>query len=106
MFDSRRLPAASVQLVRGEGTQLVDSVSVPFLMIAQAVEEMSKVAKIANQITRAKEEIITAFLGALLFMVPTAGEVLGSVAELVDVGAVLTMAGEAGNIAQGVAETV
>lgn len=91
----------------GDGTELVDSISVPILMIAQAVEEMGKVIKIANEITRAKqEEIIAAFLGAILFMIPIAGEVLGSIAELADVGAVLTLAGEAANVAEGVSEIV
>lgn len=91
----------------GDGTELVDSISMPILMIAQAVEEMSKVVSIANQITQAKQqEIMAAFLAAILFLVPVAGEVLGSVAELADVGAVLTMAGEAANIAEGVSSIV
>lgn len=39
-------------------------------------------------------------------MVPIAGEVLGTVEELADVGAVLTLAGDAGNIAEGVSQIV
>lgn len=91
----------------GDGMDLIDSISMPILMVAQAVEEMSKVVDIADQITEAKEEmIIAAFIGALLFMIPVAGEILGTVAGFAEVGAVLVMAGEAANIAMGVAEVV
>lgn len=91
----------------GDGTELIDSISMPIVMIAEAVAQMSKVESIANQINKAKEdEIIAAFLGAILFMIPIAGEVLGSFEAVAEIGSILTLAGEAGNVAMGIAGVV
>lgn len=64
----------------GDGRDLVDPISVPILMISQAIEEMGKVVEYANEITEARQkEIIAAFLGAILFLIPVAGERLSFV---------------------------
>ncbi|KAF9894646.1 hypothetical protein FE257_006534 [Aspergillus nanangensis] len=91
----------------GDGMDLVDSVSMPILMVAHAVEQMGTVADVADEIDEAqKQAIIAGFLGALLFMIPIAGEILGSIEELADVGAVLSLAGDVGNAAMGVSDIV
>lgn len=91
----------------GDGSELIDSISLPILMIADAVENMGQVVEIAHEITQAEQRmIIAAFLSAILFMIPIAGEVLGSIAGMARIGAMIAMAGEAANLAVGVYEMV
>ncbi|KAJ5926897.1 killer toxin alpha/beta [Penicillium verrucosum] len=95
----------------GDGMDLIDSISLPILMIVSAVQEMSAVEKIAEKLSaeekKLKEtEIIGGFLTAILFMVPIAGEVLGTIEGLADVGLVLSIAGTAADIGTGVADIV
>ena len=87
----------------GDASDLVDAVSIPVLMVAQAVDSMSNVVTTADKIDEEKKKaLILAFLGAILFFVPIAGELLGSVAELADVASVITVLGVAGNAAMDV----
>ena len=87
----------------GDGYELVDSISVPVLMIADAVDSMSQVEVIADKIDAAKKKaMILAFLSAILFFIPIAGEVAGSVAGLADLASVLAVLGAAGDLAMGV----
>lgn len=91
----------------GDQFELVDSVSVPVLLIIDAVEDMSQVEEVAHKIDEEKKKaLILGFLGAILFFVPIAGEVLGSVAELADVASILSIVSAAGDAALGVYQIV
>ena len=84
----------------GNPMELVDAVSVPTLMVVQAVASMDEVEDVADKIDEAKRKaLIMAFASALLFLVPVAGEVLGAFAELGSIGAIVTTLGVAGNVA-------
>ncbi|KAK4087609.1 hypothetical protein Purlil1_7940 [Purpureocillium lilacinum] len=84
----------------GDSFELVDSISLPILMIVQAVESMSQVETVAGEIEEAKRKtIILAFLGAILLFVPIAGQVLGALTELADLAIILTILGAVGNAA-------
>jgi len=64
---------------------------------------MAQVETVAEKIEAEKRKaMILAFLGALLFFVPIAGQVLGSVVSLAEVGTIVTMVGVAGDVAMGV----
>jgi chitinase len=85
---------------QGDPMELVDSISMPVLMIAEAVDSMEQVESIADKIDEEKRKaLILAFIGAILFFVPIAGEVLGSVAELADIASIISILGVAGNTA-------
>lgn len=91
----------------GDELQLVDSVSIPTLMIVNAVEDMSQVEEVADKIDEEKKKaLILAFIGALLFFIPIAGEVLGAVTELGDIAAILAVVAAAGDTALGVYQVV
>jgi hypothetical protein len=84
----------------GDAFELVDSISLPVLMIAEAVDSMAQVETAADKINEEKRKAqILAFIGAILFFVPIAGEVLGSVAELADIASIIFILGVAGNTA-------
>ncbi|RFU75486.1 glycoside hydrolase family 18 [Trichoderma arundinaceum] len=77
---------------------LIDSISLPIFMIASAIEKMALVETIADKIEEEKRKaFILAFLSAIFLIIPIIGEVVGSIAELADVGAILSMLGAAGN---------
>ncbi|KAF2094641.1 killer toxin alpha/beta [Rhizodiscina lignyota] len=87
----------------GDGFELVDSISLPVLMIAEAVNGMAQVDSVADKIDEEKRKaLILAFLGAILFFVPVAGEVLGAVTELADIASIITILGAVGNAAMDV----
>lgn len=80
-------------------------------MIVSTVQEMSAVEKVAEKLSaeekKLKEtEIIGGFLAAILFIVPIAGEVLGTIKGLADVGLMLSITGTAADIGTGVADIV
>jgi hypothetical protein len=82
---------------------LIDAVSVPIFLIANAVEDMNQVEEIADKIDEEKKKaLILAFIGAILFFIPIAGEVLGSVVEIGDMAAIITLVSAAGDVATGV----
>ncbi|KAF3480459.1 killer toxin alpha/beta [Arthroderma uncinatum] len=84
----------------GDSSELVDSISVPILMIVSGVESMAQVEEVAEKIDEAKRKaLILGFLGAILFFVPIAGQVIGAVTELSSVAAILTILGTAGEVA-------
>ena len=84
----------------GDPSALVDAVSLPVIMIAQAVDSMAEVAEVAEKIDEEKRKaLILAFIGAILFLVPIAGEILGSVAELADIASIIAIMGVVGNAA-------
>ncbi|KAK8087733.1 killer toxin alpha/beta [Apiospora hydei] len=82
------------------GYDVVDAVALPILMIVQGVESMAMVVQTADKIEEEERKaIILAFISAILFFVPIAGEVLGTVAELADIGAIISVMGAVGNAA-------
>lgn len=83
--------------------ELIDSISIPVFMIADAVDTMDQVETFAEKIDAEKKKaMILAFLSAVFFFLPVAGEVPGSVAELTTAASVLAILGAAGDIAMGV----
>ncbi|KAH6603443.1 glycoside hydrolase family 18 [Trichoderma cornu-damae] len=77
---------------------LIDSLSLPILMIASATEKMALVKKIAEKIDEERQKaFILAFLSAIFLFIPIIGEIAGAIGELADVGAILSMIGAAGN---------
>ena len=92
--------ALQVTAYQGDAGELIDSISLPILMMVEAVENMFQVAEIADKITEEQRKtIILAFIGAILFFIPVAGEVLGTVTELTDLASIITILGAAGNAA-------
>ena len=87
----------------GDSSELVDSLSIPVLMIAQAVDSMSSIEATADEIDEEKRKsIILAFIGAILFFIPVVGEVVGSVTEAADIASIIAVIGAAGNAAMDV----
>jgi chitinase len=83
-----------------DGFSLVDAVGLPIMMIVQGVESMSMVVQTADKIEeQERKAIILAFVSAILFFTPIAGEVLRTVAEAADIAAIITVLGAAGNAA-------
>lgn len=84
----------------GDGFDVVDAVGLPIMMIVQGVESMSLVVQTADKIEEEQRKaIILAFVSAILFFVPIAGEVLGAVAGAADLAAIIAIMGAAGNAA-------
>lgn len=91
----------------GDELELVDSVSAPALLIINAVEDMAEVEEVADKIDEEKKKaLILAFIGALLFFIPVAGEVLGAVTEMADIASILAIVSAAGDAALGVYQVV
>ena len=66
----------------GDGSSLVDAVGLPIMIIVQGVESMSLVVQTADKIEeQERKAIILAFVSAIMFFIPIAGEILGTVAE-------------------------
>ncbi|EEA26398.1 hypothetical protein TMatcc_005334 [Talaromyces marneffei ATCC 18224] len=87
-------------LYEGDYMDVVDTISIPIMMINSSVTEMATIESVADEITKERRmEIIMAFFGAILFLIPIAGEVLGSIAELAEIGAIVSAVGEVGNVA-------
>ncbi|KAM0256174.1 hypothetical protein ACHAQJ_005153 [Trichoderma viride] len=79
-------------------SNLIDSISLPVLMVASATEKMALVETIADKIEEEKRKaLILEFLTAIFLFIPIVGEVIGSVGELADVAAILSMLGAVGN---------
>ncbi|PTB47685.1 glycoside hydrolase family 18 protein [Trichoderma harzianum CBS 226.95] len=82
----------------GEGSDLIDSLSMPIFMIASATEKMGLVESIADKIEEEKRKaFILEFLTAIFLFIPIVGEIVGSVAELADVAVIMGLIGAAGN---------
>ncbi|KAL4860813.1 hypothetical protein BDV12DRAFT_204669 [Aspergillus spectabilis] len=76
------------------GSDMVDVVSVPVLMIRQAVESMAQVIDIAEEIEAAKrKEQILFFISAFLFLIPIGGQAIGTIARLANIGRFISLAG-------------
>ncbi|KAL4820368.1 hypothetical protein BDW67DRAFT_172610 [Aspergillus spinulosporus] len=78
---------------------LIDAVSMPVLMVSDAIESMQSIAEIAEEIEEAKAKaILFAFLGAIFFFVPVIGEVMGAVSSLTSIGRIVSLPGATGNV--------
>ncbi|KAH8692178.1 glycoside hydrolase family 18 protein [Talaromyces proteolyticus] len=83
----------------GNSDDLIDSVSLPILMLAQATENMAQVVQVADKIEEEERKaLILAFLSAIFLFLPIIGEVVGSVGALADVATVLSLLGVAGEV--------
>lgn len=84
----------------GDGFEIVDAVSLPIMMIVQGVESMQLVVQTADKIEAAERKaIMLAFITAILFFIPIAGEVLGAVAGASEIAGIIALLGAAGNVA-------
>ncbi|KAL5358871.1 hypothetical protein BJX96DRAFT_173834 [Aspergillus floccosus] len=80
--------------------EIIDSISLPIFMVMEAVESMAEVVDIAEKIDEEnRKKIMWLFLGAILFIVPVAGEVLGAFTSLATIGRIVSLVGVAGNTA-------
>ena len=102
-------PDIDVLTIKIEGLQyreppedLVDAISIPILMIGEAVKSMEEVVKTAKEIEEAKKkEFILLFLSAVLLIILVVGSALASVG-LGTLGRVLAILGEVGQAALGI----
>jgi hypothetical protein len=84
----------------GVGDELIDSISMPILMIASATENMAEVVQVADEISAEQAKaFILAFLSAVFLIIPIIGEVVGSIGELANIAIILELLGAAGNAA-------
>lgn len=91
----------------GNGQDLVDSLVLPVVMIAEGVDSMEKVVATADQIEAAEEKaILMAFLSALFLFIPLVGEAIGTIAELANIGRIVALLGESGNTALDIYDVV
>jgi chitinase len=79
---------------------LVDAVSVPVLMISQAVQSMQSVVDVAKEIWKEKKKAeIEAFLLGFLFLIPIGGEVIEAIAGFATIGRIVGLIGDASVLA-------
>lgn len=91
----------------GSSYDLVDGLSLPILMIDDAIDNMQQIDDTVDEWEEEKRKnILMAFLSAIFFFVPVIGQVVGTVAALANVGRILLMAGIAGNVAIGIHDIV
>lgn len=84
----------------GDESELIDAVSMPVFMIVEAVENMQAIETTAEAIDKAKREaIILGIIGAILFIIPVVGEVVGAAEGAATLGAIITTLGAAGDVA-------
>lgn len=84
----------------GDEGDLVDAIALPVLLVKDAVKQMSDIVDEVNRWEEEKRKnIILAFLTAIFFFIPIAGEVLGSIAALANIGRVIATLGAAGELA-------
>ena len=92
--------AASGQANAWSGADMVDAVSIPVLMIHEAVEAMQEVDDTAKEIQQEeRKQMILAFVSAFLFLIPIGGEAIGAIAGFANIGRIIALAGEAAMVA-------
>ncbi|GIJ86888.1 hypothetical protein Asppvi_005786 [Aspergillus pseudoviridinutans] len=86
--------ALSVDAWIGDTSELIDAVSMPVLMMAEAVEQMATVVDLAKKIDAEKRKMfILTFLGVFFLLLPIAGEVL----EVGELGVIMDLVSLGGN---------
>ncbi|KAL3452701.1 hypothetical protein BJX65DRAFT_302610 [Aspergillus insuetus] len=85
--------------IYGDINELIDAVSMPVLMVSDAIGNMQSIVEIAEEIEEAKaKSILFAFLSAIFFFVPVIGEVMGTLSSLASIGHIVTLLGATGNV--------
>ncbi|KAF3916167.1 hypothetical protein AA313_de0205036 [Arthrobotrys entomopaga] len=91
------LASVTIWAYPGDVKELIDAISLPILTLAAAVESMQKVEDVAKEIQEEKrKEIIFSFVTSILLIVPLAGEIMGTIATLANIGSVVSLLGFAG----------
>lgn len=86
----------------GDPAAYLDAITLPVAMVTDAVKQMSKIDEIGEKIEeQKKKQIIIAVFSALLFFIPIAGQVVGSVAGMSGLAALAVSFGVIGDIAMG-----
>ncbi|KAH8892724.1 glycoside hydrolase, partial [Thozetella sp. PMI_491] len=84
----------------GSAEDVVDAISIPLFMLEEALENMDQVVEVADEIDEAKRKaIIFAFLSALLFFIPIAGEIAGAIAGVAAIARIAALIGTLGDVA-------
>jgi hypothetical protein len=97
---SNILSDLGIGMYTGSADDVIAAISVPILMVAEAIDQMETVVETADEIDEAqRKSIILAFLGAILFFIPVVGEVLGSVAGLATLARIVAVIATAGDVA-------
>ncbi|KFY18212.1 hypothetical protein V492_00069 [Pseudogymnoascus sp. VKM F-4246] len=92
---------------QGDPNDLVDALSVPILMIEQAVKAMQEVSKLGEEIEKDKlKNLILTILSAVLLVVPFVGDALAGIAGFTAIGRMVALFGEAGNVALSVQDVI
>jgi hypothetical protein len=87
-------------------TDIVDSGSLPALMLQFAIANMNKVIETANVlIEKERKEVILSFVTAFLMFIPIVGETVGAAGGAL-LRTIINIAGELGNVAAGIYEVV
>lgn len=92
-----------------EGSQpdLINAVSLPISMVEDAVASMQTIDDTVDEWNEQKRKaILMAFLGAIFMFIPVLGEVVGSIAQLANIGRIIALGGLAGNTALGIYDVV
>jgi chitinase len=83
-----------------ESSDLVDSLALPILMVQDAVKQMSSIIEQVEHMEEEKRKsIILAFLSAIFFFLPIAGQIIGTVTALANVARVIATIGVLGDVA-------
>ncbi|KAK6542029.1 hypothetical protein TWF694_007800 [Orbilia ellipsospora] len=82
---------------RGDEPELIDSVTLPILTIAAAVDAMKEIEKaVIKSIEAFEKKLILLFVNVVLLLLPIVGGTVGSFAGLAEVGAIISLFGDAG----------
>ncbi|KAH7310815.1 hypothetical protein B0I35DRAFT_358159 [Stachybotrys elegans] len=91
----------------GSEYDLVDALSLPITMVADAIDSMQKIDDTVDKWDAEKRKnILLAFLSGIFLIVPVVGQVVGSIATLANIGRIIAMVGIAGNVALGIHDVV
>ncbi|KYK56202.1 hypothetical protein DCS_08170 [Drechmeria coniospora] len=91
----------------GFTSDLVDAITMPIVLVEQAVASMKTVNDIGEKMDAEKRKaIIIGFISALLFFIPIAGEIMASVATMATIGRIIAMLGAVGSVAMDIYSVV
>lgn len=81
---------------------MVDAVSIPVLMIHEAVDAMQKVDDTAKEELELEQrkQMILMFVTAFLFLVPIGSEAIGAITGFANLGRIISLIGEAAMVAE------
>jgi hypothetical protein len=91
----------------GSDYDLVDAVSLPITLVADAIDSMQKIDDTVDKWDADKRKsVLLAFLTGIFLIVPVVGEVVSGIAALATIGRIIALAGVAGNVALGIHDVV